>query len=46
MKKRTYIAVATLCLTGILTYFIIAGNRPPEIRNIILINIDTCRVTI
>ena len=43
MKKRTYIIVATFCLTGVLAYFIVAGNRPPEIRNIILISIDTCR---
>ena len=43
MKKRMYIIAATLCLIGVATYFMVAGRRTPEIRNIILISIDTCR---
>ena len=43
MKKRTQIIVAVLFLTGGIAYFFIAGNRTPEIRNIVLISIDTCR---
>lgn len=43
MKKRTYIIVAVLFLTGGIACFLVAGNRTPEIRNIVLISIDTCR---
>ena len=43
MKKGTYIIAAAVCLAGVLAYFIMAGSRKPEIRNIILISIDTCR---
>ncbi len=43
MKKRAYIVVAVIFLVGILAYFTAKGSRPPAIRNIILISIDTCR---
>ena len=42
MKKRMIIAIS-LCLTGILAWFISTDFRTPKIRNIILISIDTCR---
>ncbi|MBC8206185.1 MAG: sulfatase-like hydrolase/transferase [Kiritimatiellaeota bacterium] len=42
MKKRIITAIS-LCLTGILVWFIGTGFRTPKIRHVVLISIDTFR---
>ena len=43
MKKKRIIIVSALCLAGVVAWLLIEGNRTPEIRNIVLISIDTIR---